>query len=988
VTNALGRPAWREIARPGGTHPVLPALLFVSVVALAGLTSLAVPEPLNGRVTLGVAVLALGTAYLIWPKPTLLTFALLMLLSRTLSHWIQPELSHLDELFLPFLVILAAVRTRPWRNVAWFSAVRDVALLAFLGVGIVSALLGGVPVAVWGFALLSTLKIFAFFYVVLWHEFRLVDIRQAIPMVLGFGLVVLLVAGLEALDPEAVRGALHLGDIGVKRASLPSVKSLLWLPGTFSWFATFIGLFLFAGYVVLGRWWLLVGGILFSVVTVLGARRRALTGLAVALGAGLATAIGRRGAERGLWRRWIPIGLAGAVVAILFMPSLFGLLRLTETELSDSGTARVAMYNASVRIASDHLPFGVGLGQFGSAASKNPYSPVYAEYGLDEVPGLTADDPSFVGDAYWPRILGETGIAGLVAMIVFVAALALSSWRAARATYGDPLLTAFVLGAWMALIQTLVETFASAMFDSPPRIYLLFGAVAAALCLRRATKRPDRAPVPAVDKASAVRATLVAVLAMTVVVGARAAAPANDLLTPEPAFSSVNGGAVFDDWPEVARQPWPERGQNGMPAGFVDDVLIGGLKGPTALRFLPDGRLLVAEQAGLVKIFPAADIDEPRVLLDVRDETLSNYQLGLLGLGVDPDFDREPYVYLLYTRDAQLGGQTPTYGSPGGVDQCPARDACPASGRLVRYRIEGEPAMPSGDAEVLIDDWCIKGPNHTVGGIAFAPDGALYVSGGDGGDGDLTDYGQLAEPTDVCVDPERQGGALHAQDLPLGTDPVGLAGTIARVDRATGEGLPDNPLANSADENARRIVGYGLRNPFRVAFRPGTGELWIGDVGWNKYEEIDRLPADLAEPVNFGWPCFEGPEIQPDWQTVAADACADLYANEAKVTFPRFSYRQGVGAEGACGSVNAAISGLVFYDGTAFPERFHGALFFADVEQRCLFVVEAGSDGQPDPSTIRLFAQPLRISDLVVGPDGAFYYAHYPLGEIRRISWQ
>ena len=77
-------------------------------------------------------------------------------------------------------------------------------------------------------------------------------------------------------------------------------------------------------------------------------------------------------------------------------------------------------------------------------------------------------------------------------------------------------------------------------------------------------------------------------------------------------------------------------------------------------------------------------------------------------------------------------------------------------------------------------------------------------------------------------------------------DPVSLDGTIIRVDPATGAGLPDNPLAGSADPNARRIIAYGLRNPFRFTFRPGTHELWVGDVGWSTWEEINRIsdPTD------------------------------------------------------------------------------------------------------------------------------------------------
>ena len=90
-------------------------------------------------------------------------------------------------------------------------------------------------------------------------------------------------------------------------------------------------------------------------------------------------------------------------------------------------------------------------------------------------------------------------------------------------------------------------------------------------------------------------------------------------------------------------------------------------------------------------------------------------------------------------------------------------------------------------------------------------------------------------------------------------DPTGVDGTILRVDPATGSGMPNNPLASSTDPNERRIVAYGLRNPFRFTVRPGTNDIWLGDVGYNTWEEIDRISNPTDGTVrNFGWPCYEG----------------------------------------------------------------------------------------------------------------------------------
>ncbi len=153
--------------------------------------------------------------------------------------------------------------------------------------------------------------------------------------------------------------------------------------------------------------------------------------------------------------------------------------------------ARVALYTTSVLIARDDFPLGVGLGRYGSGVSRDPYSPVYAQYGLDQIDGLSPQHSSYVSDTFWPRILGETGVIGLLALIIFTLVLTVQVWRAAQARAQDLLVRAFLLGAWMVFVQSLIETLASSMFDSPPRIYLLFGVVAVALSLARGRSRAD-----------------------------------------------------------------------------------------------------------------------------------------------------------------------------------------------------------------------------------------------------------------------------------------------------------------------------------------------------------------------------------------------------------------------------------------------------------------------------------------------------------------
>jgi glucose/arabinose dehydrogenase len=110
------------------------------------------------------------------------------------------------------------------------------------------------------------------------------------------------------------------------------------------------------------------------------------------------------------------------------------------------------------------------------------------------------------------------------------------------------------------------------------------------------------------------------------------------------------------------------------------------------------------------------------------------------------------------------------------------------------------------------------------------------------------------------------------------------------VDPATGAGLPDNPLNSSADLNARRIVAYGLRNPFRFTIRPGTNDVWIGDVGWGAWEEIDRVSDPTGGLTNFGWPCYEGNNRQPAFDGINLKMCEDLYSASGTITAPYHSY--------------------------------------------------------------------------------------------------
>jgi hypothetical protein len=126
--------------------------------------------------------------------------------------------------------------------------------------------------------------------------------------------------------------------------------------------------------------------------------------------------------------------------------------------------------------------------------------------------------------------------------------------------------------------------------------------------------------------------------------------------------------------------------------------------------------------------------------------------------------------------------------------------------------------------------------------------------------------------------PRRSKGALRSQDLRTRDDPFRLNASILRLEPSTGAPFPGNPLIDNPDLNARRIVAYGLRNPFRHTTRPGTNEIWVGDVGWNRAEEIDRVPAPADRPAdNLGWPCYEGRGRRAGYDGASLAMCENLY---------------------------------------------------------------------------------------------------------------
>ncbi len=444
--------------------------------------------------------------------------------------------------------------------------------------------------------------------------------------------------------------------------------------------------------------------------------------------------------------------------------------------------------------------------------------------------------------------------------------------------------------------------------------------------------------------------------------------------------------------------------------------MVSNLNGPVAMKWMPDGRFLILEQAGIVKIADPGSGQPAQVVLDISDEVNSWNDRGLLGVELHPNFPTTPEMFLLYTYDPpETQNAAAFYDGNDGPERRVEYGEPDAEGqrvsRLVRWDLDSgtnfTTVVANSDAIVLgqnstwenigdpythgldIDSpWSCaeydepEDPNtsgtpiedclptdglHTIGTLRFGPDGMLFAGIGDGG-----------SPDDI--DPR----ALRAQDIDT------LAGKILRIDPANGEGPSDNPFFNNdPSSNQSRVYHFGLRNPFRFTVNPVSGEPIIGDVGWNSFEEINAGPAGS----DFGWPCFEGGlsngtmaagqlegpgvnRLGPGYSQLP-ECSDDLAANTA--TPPIWSWCHSDAHPDCTLGVASSYAGAVTV-GTNYPPQFRG-LWFGDLYGD-MQVMDLGT-GQ-----VTLISPDISFPvDMALGPDGNIYYVSAATGSVIRLVY-
>jgi hypothetical protein len=486
---------------PVRLHPVIESLLIAGGAAcLAFVLAVAASGIGAGPVAKSLAPVVVVVALFAWrPIDGLLAFGLVVLFADTVEFWSGGDARYFDELAIVGLAVTTLVMRRhrwPIGRPGW----REAALGVMFAAGVASSLLNGVSATIWvpGLGLLA--KGFAFFYVTKALRVDVSALQRITGVAFAVGIAVVLVGLVQLAAPEFAASALGVPPYDQQRGSLQVVNSVFTHPALYGWLAAFLALFLFSRFAVRREWWALLLAVLLAGASLLSGRRTPVLGL---LG-GLAIGGIRQSASRRASRRvWAAVAGSVLLVAVLSIPLLGDFYRGTlnaylgssdaigeifaddpDREVIRPLQARVALYAGSVAVARDELPLGAGIGRYASHMSRESYSPVYETYGLDKVYGLRERRPIAVTDTFWPMILGETGIIGLLAALAFFGLVGLDLWRAAS-PIGIPTVRIFTLGALMVYVEALMRSLTSGVFVAPPVVYWVFGAAALSLALRR-----------------------------------------------------------------------------------------------------------------------------------------------------------------------------------------------------------------------------------------------------------------------------------------------------------------------------------------------------------------------------------------------------------------------------------------------------------------------------------------------------------------------
>ena len=326
------------------------------------------------------------------------------------------------------------------------------------------------------------------------------------------------------------------------------------------------------------------------------------------------------------------------------------------------------------------------------------------------------------------------------------------------------------------------------------------------------------------------------------------------------------------------------------------------LSGPTLVQPLfmsgcgdGSGRLFVVEKRGTIRIIQN-NVVSTDFFLDIQDLVMNSGERGLLGLAFHPQYPATPYIYVNYVIDGTI------------------------TNRISRFTLNpNNPNDIQENTEFILLEQAGVQTNHKAGGIAFGPDGYLYIGMGDGGGGG---------------DPSNSGQNLET-----------LLAKMLRIDVNAPQGSlnytipPDNPFVGEPGRD--EIWAYGLRNPWRISFDRETGDFWIADVGQNLWEEVDMVLAGTPGGMNFGWDCREG---NHDYEPGNCGSGTEF-------TWPIFEYPHSCNP--CPNGYGASISGGYVYRGSEHPV-LEGFYVCADYVSNYLWMIKVTSF---DPLELDVYVQ-------------------------------
>ena len=399
-----------------------------------------------------------------------------------------------------------------------------------------------------------------------------------------------------------------------------------------------------------------------------------------------------------------------------------------------------------------------------------------------------------------------------------------------------------------------------------------------------------------------------------------------------------------------------------LPPNFTDEQVTT-VAGPTGFDFTPDGRLLVARQAG--ELIVRQGTTNTSAVTFPASLICSNSERGLLGVAVDPSFGpgagQNRFIYLFYTFHKTAG-------------------ACSSAGtavnRVSRFVLADNNTVSLATETVLVDNMPSTAGNHNAGDVEFGKDGYLYITIGDGG-------------CDYAGDSGCQGSNDASRDQQT------LTGKVLRITKDGGI-PPDNPFqgagtarcnvtgGTTAGNKCQEIFSWGHRNPFRLGFDPNPAgtRFFVNDVGEGSWEEIDLGQAG----TDFGWNCREGRHTN--------STSGPCNPTPVGMVDPIFEYQHGVQVPGSTSSTSCnSITGGAFVPNGVWPATFDNSYLFSDFICGWIFRL-AGANGGGPFSTASDFATSLGGSsavDLRFGPLGntrALYYTTFSGGgQVRRIFY-